>query len=405
MNQISVARILLCMSSAAVLGSCSWLFGTPGGDLERWQSDAMTILERNAANFGQDADALIALLERTQDELPREAQTLIGTEIDNLARRTTEAIGGQTSCRIDFLGDRLEESFRRFQRAIRLRRAPDPSPPHLCSVVPTNIDLNLPPQRWQTVTFGGYNLDRVDASGRRVRYAVEYADGSLVDIPNSSVGRSTHYLVTLNTSDPSLLCLLYRDGARKLVTRFGEQHLDGQGEVTLTAWSPADSEVRASLGTQTYIPERPVEGDEDFDTGGNDPTRVRVRSQLRRNTSVLEGRLYLRAREDKGDHTRVEGWSPWKVLYRAPDGLEIIGVDKVDPTDDSFAVTSHGSRSIRGGGADALSILNVYIDRGGDDVGAYTRVEATWKDVIVTLRPMRNPHVPRSCRVDSNGTT
>jgi hypothetical protein len=159
------------------------------------------------------------------------------------------------------------------------------------------------------------------------------------------------------------------------------------------------------LGTQTYIPERPVEGDEDFDTGGNDPTRVRVRSQLRRNTSVLEGRLYLRAREDKGDHTRVEGWSPWKVLYRAPDGLEIIGVDKVDPTDDSFAVTSHGSRSIRGGGADALSILNVYIDRGGDDVGAYTRVEATWKDVIVTLRPMRNPHVPRSCRVDSNGTT
>jgi hypothetical protein len=94
------------------------------------------------------------------------------------------------------------------------------------------------------------------------------------------------------------------------------------------------------------------------------------------------------ARESKGDHTQVEGWSPWQRLYNAPEGYEILGMENAEPTDHKFEVNRATT---------AMRAMTVHVDRSGNDAGSHARVELDWKDTSVRLRPLRNPNAPAGC--------
>ena len=91
------------------------------------------------------------------------------------------------------------------------------------------------------------------------------------------------------------------------------------------------------------------------------------------------------AREDKPDHTMVEGTSPSARVYTAPEGWTIVSFRPSAPSRQTGGVTEHGEQQFPRPGGEVIDHFSAFVDRNGDEAGTWTHVIAYWRIVEVTI--------------------
>lgn len=254
-------------------------------------------------------------------------------------------------------------------------------PPAFCLTAPDHINLNYMPSSWVTVTLHGYDLDHADAQGNRFGVSLQNASGANTPLPESRIGRTTHYQVTLNLGNLGLT--FYQDQIAKLIVTFNNAP-GTLPEIVVVPWTAMQRTEHPVLGLTRYTPPK-TGGDADFDTGSGDPTSLVVAGYLRVNGVNIESRVYMYAREDGGDHTKVEGYSAWTRAYAPPLGWKVVSYRPNSNPRYERDVTTQGGIEIPCSGGEAAEKFTAYVDHGGNEAGTWTELIAYWRILEVTI--------------------
>lgn len=343
---------------------------------------ATKVIDDGIASILARSDVWQRTLERIAQDLPGDVAEIVRTEAQNLATRTIAQAGTELMCVTDFYARRAIEALNSLKNLL-LGRGDGPSklPPAFCQVVPASVNLNDAPSSWATVTLHGYDLDHLDSLGNRFTVFMQNASGGNTPLAEAWIGRTTHYQVTLNLG--SLGRTLHNSAIRKLVASWNNS-TGSLPEVVIVPWAAARRTETATLGSTYYMPPR-TGGDRDFDTDDDDPTSVELRGTLRQTGNNIDSQVYMYAREDKPDHTMVEGTSPWARAYTAPEGWTIVSFRPSAPSRHTGGVTEHGEQQYPRPAGEAIDHFSAYVDRDGDEAGTWTHVIAYWRIIEVTI--------------------
>jgi hypothetical protein len=139
-------------------------------------------------------------LQKLEEDLIKEGQETIATEVTQLMQRGIATTGAEMRCDADFIGQRMQEGLQRI-RDVLLNRPPQPLRQYFCGVSPTSIKLALTAGRRAELDFFGYNLD----AGRATVHVTETnGNQRVIENPQSIVATPTHYLMTVNLSSNGL---------------------------------------------------------------------------------------------------------------------------------------------------------------------------------------------------------
>jgi hypothetical protein len=157
---------------------------------------AAQTLQRAIDELSQQSEEWQQTLQKLEKDLVMEGQSTLSTEVTQLAQRGIATGGTEIKCTADFVGNRMKEGLIAIRDRIT-HHVPAPLRQFFCQVVPTSINLALPPDRRLELDFYGYNLD-----AGRVNISVIDSAGNTRVIENSPliVGTPTHYLLTVNLS-------------------------------------------------------------------------------------------------------------------------------------------------------------------------------------------------------------
>lgn len=342
-------------------------------------------IDNGIADINRNSAMWADILQQVSDDLSDKAAEVVREEAQDLATRSIAQGGTEFKCSVDFLARRAIEGLDHLKQ-MHLGQKPSPLAPAFCLVAPAAVDLSTDPGSWDTITLHGYDLDHKDSKGDLIRFALTRPGGELFNIiEDSAVGRTTHYQITLSLRD--VADSLHDQNIAKVVPRWdGPLGGDISGEVVIKPWRAVKNTRPHEPDISTWTPLK-IKGDKDFDTGGNDPMSVQVQAKIRVGSDFVNGRVYMWARESKGDHTEVKGWSPWERLYDAPSGWEII---KVTPNKTSklptFQITDRGKHTYNRPAGEVVTRFIVYGDHKGNDAEGYTRVEADWNVMQIELK-------------------
>jgi len=347
---------------------------------------AVAVIDQGIEDIRAESTAWRSVLQRVADELPAEVGELIRNDAQNLVSRSVATTGVEFRCNSDFLAHRAASALGRLKAKV-LGQTPPPLPPAFCQVTPDAIDLKVDPASWSKLVLSGYDLDHKDADGNY--FAMEFvgADGKTTLIGNQRIGRTTHYQATVNLGE--FARQLHADGVSKIRVNWGRHH-DGYPQVVVLPWEPARRTVKVGVGNTTWHPQH-QKGDKDFYLHKKGRyARVKLHGELTldRHRRKLLSRVYMNAKELHRDHTEASGWSPVQTAYTAPLGWRI---ESASPSGTSSAdVRVHGrdasaGRSYRRANGEPVQRFTIWVDRKGDDIGNYTRVEARWNPVSVSL--------------------
>lgn len=346
----------------------------PGDSIDR----AVQVIDSGIADILARSDSWQSVLQRIANDLPQDISQTIRSDAQNLATRSIAQAGIEFRCNVDFLAQRAVEALRNLKARL-LGQAPAVLPPAFCQVAPAAINLNDAPGRWSSVTFHGYNLDHSDRNGNPLRVLLLNSDGSSSPLAENRIGRTTHYQVTVNLGNMG--STLRR--VSKLVMSWNNS-TTSLPQVVVIPWTPARRPETVNMGRTSFMPPH-TNGDRDFDTGDNDPTTVILRAEFRQEASSLDNRVFMRARESKGDHTMVEGWSRWSRAYSAPSGWRIVSFRPNAGSSHRANVTVHGQQTYSRPAGEVVNRFHVWVDRNGDEAGTWTRMEVEWRPIEVII--------------------
>jgi hypothetical protein len=376
------------MTIPAVLGGCATFKRLFGEQVPT----ALQIVDQGIATIDANSAQWQTALRQVADQLPADAASLVRVEAQNLATRSVATTGSQIRCTTDFMGARAKASLGELRRAILGGRAPQPLPPVLCAVAPAQIEVGLPPDRWGTVTFSGWDLDHRDRDSKMVEAVLINADGQQVAIPDGLVNRTTHYEMTLNLGDPALRCTLLSSNVRKIALLYGGERMS-QGEVAIVPWTAREQRVTAHLGHTSHAPTH-TRGDQDFDADDDDHIEVRAEAEMRvTGDREIQTRVFLRAHEPRPDWTTAEAWTGWATAYTAPPGYRIVSVNPNGRSVQTANITTHGPMLFQRPGGEPVASFQVFGDRDGDEAGTWTRVVVTWRNADVVIRETHPTHL------------
>ena len=375
MNSSTLTRIR--PSSLLLLWGVLFLFTgifTSGcGVLERFDRTTSAIeqleadIDRGIAMIENDKERWRSTLQELASDIPNELQSTVRVELQQLANRSVATAGTEIRCNVDFLAHRAIQGLQRVKAILR-NRDPKTLPPEICQVSPLTLDMNIERARRVDVSISGYDMDHIDNEGMPLRFVYRSdAQNKTFLFPESRVGRTTHYQITLNTSGADFDQFIYVHQINKI---WGEW--EGRSEspqVNLTRWEPRKKELKVPLGSFDYTPPL-THGDRDFDTDDDDETDVNLSVRTRQVGNRIEASVYMKARERDPDNTTVEGWSRWFVGYEAPAGWKIINITRLGRSDTSFVATSHQMRSSTLPQGEIADRFETWIDRSGDEAGA-----------------------------------
>lgn len=344
---------------------------------------AIAIVEQGIRDIQSESQSWRAVLERVANELPADISSVIRNDMDHLVTRSIAQAGVEMRCNVDFLSNRAIQSLERIKAEL-LGQVPASLGPEFCQT-PPSIDLNLSPDKWQEHILDGYDLDQRDRSGALVQFYFLHEDGSTTSVTEDRIGRTTHYQVTVNLSEPNFQRWLYASRAVKLVATWNGEVLD-QGETVISPWSGETRLEYSSLQNYVYIPPR-VYGDGDFDTDEDNFMAVNLAGGINVQDTFIDGHVYMRAQEREDDYTTVEGWSDWHRLYDAPPGWQIVAVRPQSDSHESQNILTHGEQSPywRPAG-EVVEKFIVFGDTDDDEADFYTRVDVYWRPLEVTIR-------------------
>jgi hypothetical protein len=290
--------------------------------------DAISRLSADSADWQDTLGSLQAQLKDVTDKLPRDVQTIINTELSNLAARSIAAVGTEFRCNTDFVGQRVKLVLERIRA--KLTRAELPArPPTFCSMVPSAVDLSLEPNRRNRIDLYGYDLDR---SPPFVLSVVENGGGTR-DVTDVAVTRQTHYQATINLGANGVTL---NSASLKLRLAWEGQTVSEIPVIQPEAPKCQRMVVSVPIGMRTVRPPLVV-GDDDFN--GHGPlTTITVQLGYVPGGNTLGVSIQMTARQTNGgsDTTQASGTDTW-TTYTALPPWSIARV--VTPTSDSFSYT------------------------------------------------------------------
>lgn len=143
---------LFAISLVVLLAAC------PTSDIIRATDSGEQMINDAISTLSTQSEAWQSTLTQLSNKLVTAGQSTLANEVNDLIGRGTGVVGGQFSCRLDFIGVRMKQGLQAILAALKGQPAP-PKLPGLCNTVPESIDLTLEPQRRETLTFYGYDLD------------------------------------------------------------------------------------------------------------------------------------------------------------------------------------------------------------------------------------------------------
>src|SRR5262245_12603224 len=289
-----------------------------------------------------------------------------------LVERSIAKTGIEFRCNVDFLAQRAKQGLERI-KAMLLNQQPPSSSPSFCQVSPGSLDINAPPQSRSTVELAGYDMDRPDQKGRPLKIVL-FSDqtGESVDISEGRIGRTTHYLVTLNVAGSDLETLIRNKHISKLRVSWNDSAA-GLPEVLVIQRVAQRKTVIVPLGEITHVPSR-AGGDADFDTDGGNPLDYSVTGESQLSGDKIMVRAHMRGRERQPDNTTVDSWTNWQVAYNAPPGWKIVSFSPSGASSRSGSITDHGVLALKLPQGEVVSRFDIFGDRDNEEAGSYTRV-------------------------------
>lgn len=378
-NRIRLIVFATVLLSALSMSSCSCDLT---GGLARSVDKAVEVIDNGIRDIEQESSSWRQVLQRVANELPGEISETIRVDAQSLVTRSIATAGIEFRCNVDFLADRAIESLRRLKAEL-LNQNPPPLPPAFCQVDPPSIDLKVSPTKWSTAILAGYDLDRKDSAGELLQVLLLTGQGSTIPLPESRIGRTTHYQITLNLGD--MARQLHQDRVTKIVVSWNGKS-EGYPQIVVVPWEAKRQTIRVDIGaTGPYYPPHIGGGDSDFNTHDDEPTYLDVRGEMSITEHAIENRVYMHAYENRPDYTQVTGWSDWARAYTPPQGWRIV---EVRPDVDSIheaVVTVHGVIKYNRPGGEVVSYFEVWVDQEGDEAGTWSRVIAHWRPLNITI--------------------
>lgn len=377
-----IGLALLCVLA---MTSCD-LTGGISSSIDR----AANIIDSGIHDIGVSSAVWQSVLQRVAEQLPKDIAETVRVDAQSLANRSIATAGTEFRCNTDFLGSRAIQSLRALKAEL-LGQNPSPVPPGFCQVDPASIDLKISPEKWSTVMIAGYDLDHQDKAKAPLGIFLVDEQGQRTPLPESRIGRTTHYQITLNLGQ--MAAQLYSAHIRKIVVSWDGSSV-GFPEIVVVPWEP--QRIRQPLidvgTTGPYTPPRVGKGDRDFDTHDDSPTSLSVRGELRITESSIESSISMRAHEDEPDHTEVSGSSGWDSVYTPPAGWKIVEVRPSKASAVETKVTSNQSDNIplklnRPSG-EVVDYFQVWVDREGDEAGSWSRISVNWRPIEVTIEEL-----------------
>ena len=96
-----------------------------------------------------------------------------------------------------------------------------------------------------------------------------------------------------------------------------------------------------------YSPPHRGDGDRNFNIDENNSFKYVVKAELNFSTkSEIGCRIYMRIREEKSDHTTVDGWSPWVTIFKSEAGWNIGAIKPIQPSEEKGEYNKRGGFGI-----------------------------------------------------------
>jgi hypothetical protein len=350
-----------------------------GADEETRQvlDDAITQLANQSKDWQR-------VLTDTRDKLPKEAQSFVRVELNDLVSKTVQAAGSEVRCIVDFLGQRALEGLLRLRAQLLGQEAP-PRQPIVCGVTPSLVRMaerNQDPSRFEAVQVYGYNFDT------QPTMQILLTDNNIVrDVTKtgtvSNLTYQTHYQMTLNlggngvklTATSQVIALAW-NGARVTEIPIVQPEPPPCRVDTVYLDDIGEREVRARL----------VAGDAEF--GVNRPW-VTAGVNLTNRESHVDARLWIDAVEARNGDTHGYGDGVF-TIYSAPSNWRVLRI--VTPTSDSIDTYRDETWEVdpfdRAGNG-PVSRFDVWGDTDGADVEPNrddgTRVHANFRRVQLEI--------------------
>ena len=116
----------------------------------------------------------------------------------------------------------------------------------------------------------GYDLDNKDSAAKPPQILLLTGQGSTISLPESRIGRTHHYQITLNLG--KMAPQLYRDRITKIVVSWGGKS-EGYSEIVVVPWEAKRQTNLIDIGeTGPYYPVH-IGGDANFETHDDAPTK------------------------------------------------------------------------------------------------------------------------------------
>lgn len=385
--------------AAAFILASAFLPGCGISDVASSVDKAVAVLDAAIMDLNRNSSEWQQILRRVSEELPVEINASIRTEAQNLVDRSIATAGMELKCSADFLGTRAVASLERLRSWLRKAEAPPATPPSACEVIPQSIDLKLPPDRWSVATIAGYDMDHPDSSGRLLAVRLLAADGSTMTLPEEAIGRTTHYLVTVNLAEVART--MVERGIVKVQVTWNDKAA-GFPEVVVQRWTAQRIEIDVPTAYSSLVPPN-ARGDNDFDTDSDNYMTVNIVASTEVSPGALLGKIWMTAQEREPDYTTVKG-TKVTPLCTAPDGYRIVSAS---PSRLSAEVNRHvitkGELTWPQAANHVAVEFKVVGDTHGDEAGSRTGVVVQWAAFRVTLEPTEpswfsGGSEPKSCK-------
>jgi hypothetical protein len=343
--------------------------------------EAISVIDRGIEDITSESASWQTVLQRVAANLPKDISNTIRQDAQQLASRSIAEAGIEFRCNVDFLGDRAIRSLQQLKAQLRGTTLP-PLAPAFCQMTPDAIDLKANPDGWGTITLSGYDMDKKDSAGSLLKFEMLSTDGTVTQIDENYIARTTHYQITINLRD--IAKTLYEKRVVKLCTTW----TDYPGllpEAVVLPWQPNRTSERVDIGRTSYMPPKVRRGDKDFTTKSDKHMSVVCKAQSRLYENTIQTRVYMHAREERSDWTEVEGWSDWAAAYTPPDGWRIVSYRPNVESSHSANITTHGKITYSRPAGEIVSRYEVWGDREGDEAGIWTKVEVFWRPFEIEI--------------------
>ena len=366
--------------AALVLSDCGI------GKITNSIDQAVNVIDRGIDNINHDSTRWQSTLREVADQLPKDVQSTIRNEMSQLVERSIAKTGVEFRCDVDFLAQRAKQGLERI-KAMLLNQQPGPVSPSFCHVSPGTLNINAPPQSRSTIELAGYDMDQNDQKGHTLKvFLFSDRTGESIPLTEDRIGRTTHYLLTLNVTGSDLETLIRNKQISKLRVSWNDTAA-GLPEVLVIQRVAQRKTVTVPLGEITHVPSR-AGGDADFDTDGGNPLDYSVTGESRVDGNRIMVRVHLRGRERQPDNTTVDSWTDWQVAYNAPLGWKIVSCTPLGGSNRSGSITDHGVLSLKLPQGEVVSRFEIFGDRPDDEAGSYTRVIVFFNPATVVLEEL-----------------